>query len=91
MGVRNELVQSVGKGQVHADSLSLAPSPFPFPPQLQSTLPPSPPPRLPASRVQRQSGERLLFLLLLNIQLEKLGRFFLLFFSPPALQFDTAG
>lgn len=24
MGVRNEVVQSVGKGQVHADSLSLA-------------------------------------------------------------------
>lgn len=78
MGVRNELVQSVGKGQVHADSLSLAPSPFPFPPQLQSTLPPS----LPASRVQRQSGERLLFLLLLNIQLEKLGRFFFVVFFP---------
>lgn len=32
MGVRNEVVQSVGKGQVHADSLSLAPSPFLFPP-----------------------------------------------------------
>lgn len=81
MGVRNELVQSVGKGQVHADSLSLAPSPFPFPPQLQST-PPSLPPSLPASRVQRQSGERLLFLLLLNIQLEKLGRFFFVVFFP---------
>lgn len=31
MGVRNEVVQSVGKGQVHADSLSLAIS-IPFPP-----------------------------------------------------------
>lgn len=31
MGVRNEVVQSVGKGQVHADSLSLAIS-IPSPP-----------------------------------------------------------
>ena len=42
MGVRNEVVQSVGKGQVHADSLSLtrSPFPFPFPPRLHFTLPP---------------------------------------------------
>lgn len=42
MGVRNEVVQSVGKGQVHADSLSLAVSiPFPlvplYAPHLQGT------------------------------------------------------
>lgn len=42
MGVREEVVQSVGKGQVHADPLSLALSPFLFPqfhfmPHLQGT------------------------------------------------------
>ena len=51
MGVRNELVQSVGKGQVHADSLSRAPSPFPFPPH--SSTPPSLPPRLQGTEAVR--------------------------------------
>lgn len=65
MGVRNEVVQSVGKGQVHADSLSLAPSPFIFFPPVPLHAHPHPPP--PTSRVPRQSGKRLLFLLLLLV------------------------
>lgn len=43
MGVRNEVVQSAGKGQVHADLLSLAVS-IPFFPVSLYTLQPPPPP-----------------------------------------------
>lgn len=95
MGVRNEVVQSVGKGQVHADSLSLALSPFFFPPV---------PLYAPTSRVLRQSGKRLLFLLLLVTTFKYSTEnappvffFVFLFFLPPhnsrwrnVLQFDMA-
>lgn len=79
MGVRNELVQSVGKGQVHADSLSLAPSPFPFPPQLQSTLPPSPPPRLQGTEAVRG---KVVISAAFKYSTGKAWTFFFLFFFP---------